>query len=179
MILPNFETPDQVTDERVAYLTELAQTYSTKDDFTIQNFADLSIRSPDVQLVLQNQSTINLLGDVPPEGVLFDIFNPTGITTEIFALLLPQDDAIFPELWDNLKNLFSSLRRKVKRIFCKVVNTLSAEEELDLKVIIKQVLLVLIPALAASTGLMPIALSIVVSLAAMLIKNGVGKVCPV
>ena len=56
---------------------------------------------------------------------------------------------------------------------------LGKDQSLDLKTIIKAILLALIPALAATTGLMAVALPIVVSLAATLIKYGVGKVYPV
>ena len=83
-----------------------------------------------------------------------------------------------PELWQKIKDLFGNLREKVKQIFCKVVGELGKDQSLDLKTIIKAVLLALIPALAATTCLMAVALPIVVSLAAMLIKYGVGKVCP-
>lgn len=178
MILPNIETLEQVTDDQVAYLAGLAQTLATQNDFSIQNFADSAVTSPDVQSSLQVQSAVSLLEDVPPQGAAFDIFNPAGNTIEMFALSLPQEHSIFPGLGDKLKKLFSSLRRKVKRIFCKVVAKLQTED-LDLKNIIRQVLLVLIPSFAASTGLIPIALPIVISLAAMLFKYSVAKVCPV
>ncbi len=178
MLMPNINSADQVTDEQAAYLAGIAQTLSAQDDFAIQNFADTTITSPDAQQALQSENALGMLEDMAPQDVAFDIFNPMGNEGDAFALSSYQENSIFTGLWDRIKVLFSGLRRKVQRVFCKVVTALGSDEALDIKKIIKDVLVALIPALAAASGLMPVALPLVVSLAAMLFKYRVSKVYP-
>lgn len=179
MVLADISSPEQVTDEQASYLAGLAQTLSGKTDFEIQNFADSVVTSPDAQKALQSEAAARLLKDEVPPDAAFDIFNPGGGDAEVLALSRWQENSIFDGLWPKIKLLFGGLRRKVKRIFCNVVNAWGKDKDLDLKKIIKEVLIALVPVLGASAGLMPVALPIVVSLAAMFIKYGAEKVCPV
>ncbi len=179
MLLSSIESVDQVTDEQVTYLAGIAQNLSMESDYTIQNYADTAITSPDAQKALQSASAVKLLTDGNAESTAFASLGPANGGTNGLALSSFQEDALLGDFWQRIKNLFGGLRRKVKKIFCKVASALGNDGDLDLKKIIREVLIVLIPALAASAGLLPIALPIVVSLAAMLIKYGVDRVCPV
>jgi len=170
MILADIKTTEDITDEQVVYLAGLAQNLSEQDEFAIRNYADSVITSPDARKALEAHQSEALLRDEMPAAELS--------SAEVFALAGMQQESIFSDAWSRIKTLFSGLRHKVKRVFCKVVTMLNSDTDLDLKKIIKDVLIALIPALAASTGLMPVALPIVVSLAALLLKYGVSKVCP-
>lgn len=168
-----------VTEERVASLSGLAENLSIQDDEVIQLYANSSIMNPDVQQVLESRDSVELLSDESNPGMANDAIDFTSEEDEDFGTLaFPEDDSVIGGLWSRIRGLFKGLRKKVRRIFCQVVAALH-DTDLDIKKIIRDVLLALIPALAASAGLMPIALSIVVSLAAMLLKYGVSKVCPV
>lgn len=179
MFIPDIQSKEHITEQQLIYLASLAETIAVQDDFSIKNFADSLITSPDVQNILQSKDSTKFLDYEPPINVAFDIFNPSGSSIEMMALSTFQENVVYLDFWPKIRTLFGNLRRKVKRIFCKVVLMLNSDDELDLKAIIKQVLIALIPALAASSGLMPVALPIVISLAAMLLKYGVNKVCPV
>jgi hypothetical protein len=176
MLLPYIESTEQITDARALFLAGITQRISTWNDFDIENFADSLTTNPDVQEVLQSADVQNLLKD---ESSADADLNIAGGNAGMLALSFLQESAVSASLWPKLRNLFGRLRRIVKRVFCKVIETLGAEGTLDTKAIIKQVLVALIPALAAASGLMPVALPIVISLAAMLLKYGVSKVCPV
>lgn len=179
MSLPKIEFIEDVTDELVASLSGLAENLSIQNDEVIQLYANNSIMSPDVQRDLESQDSLQLLANDSNQGVSSDAIDFISEDDENFGgLSFPENDSLLGGLWSRIKGLFSGLRKKVRRIFCQVVASLG-NQDLDLKKIINDVLLVLIPALAAATGLMPIALPIVVSLAAMLLKYGVSKVCPV
>jgi len=179
MLLTDISTPEQITDERVAYFASLAVDLSQKSDHDIQNNSDNLLASPDAQSVLQADSTVKLLGsDLVPRGAVAAIFNPAGVTAPAFALSDIQQSLIPTAFKEKLEEIFGGLKAKVKKIFCFVVGQLKGAEGLDLKTIIKDVLVALVPALAASTGLIPVALPIVVTLAALLIKHGADQVCP-
>ena len=178
MLLANITSVEEVTDDRIASLAELAQNLSGQNDDVIQLYANNSIINPDVQRALEAQDAVQVLGDEINQGVASDAAGFNSDDEDFGLLTFPEADFL-GGLWSRVKELFSGLRKKVRRIFCQVVSALQGGQDLDLKKIINDVLIVLIPALAASTGLMPIALPIVVSLAAMLIKYGVSKVCPV
>lgn len=169
MLIPNIQTPDQVTDAQVDYLAGITQSLSRQSDFDIQNFADSGLTSPDVQQAFQSYADKNLLGDIG-----------NGNATAMRMALNFHQEAVASNLsfWDRLKAWFTGLRTKVITIFCKVLAELGNDKDLDLKTILKQVIVVLIPALAATAGLVPLALSIVVSLGAMLLKYGASQVCP-
>jgi hypothetical protein len=122
---------------------------------------------------------MDMVQDETPQDAAFDIFYPNTGGTDALALSSFQQESIFPGLWNKVENVFSVLRRKVNRIFCDVVKNFANDKDLDLKKIIKDVLVVLVPLLAGSAGLLPVALPIVVSLGAMLIKYGAAKVCPI
>lgn len=179
MLITGLQSVDQVTDDQIKYFAAYAGTLSMQNDFVIQNFADSIMTSPDARAVLQSENSVKLLERELPTEASYDIFNPAAEGTEMFALSLPQENSIFTGMWPQITDLYGWLRRKVKSVFCKIASLLEKDNELDLQKIIKQVLIALVPVLAASTGLMPIALPIVISLAAMLLKYGISKVCPV
>lgn len=180
MILSNINNKEDVTDDLVASLAGLSVNLSVQSDDVIQLYANNSIMSPDAHRVLESQDVLQVLANEPNQGVASDSVDFVSEDDESFGLLsFPENDSIFGGLWSRVKDLFTGLKKKVRRIFCQVVSALGSSQDFDLKQIIKDVLLVLIPALAASSGLMPVALPIVVSLAAMLLKYGVNKVCPV
>ena len=178
MLIPVIQTEDDVTDEQVAYLAGLADNLSHQGDFEINNYADSIVTSPDVQQALQMQTTMDIITEGMPKNAAADFYYPSGDNSVVLALSDFQQDFFLHGLNEKLKLLFSGFRRRVKRIFCSVATALGSDNDLDLKDIIKKVVVALIPVLAATTGLMAIALPIVVSLAAMLIKYGVNKVCP-
>ena len=175
MLFADIHTVDQVTEAQVNYLASYAQTLSLQDDFAIQNFADSVMASPDAQAILQQQSPKQM----HDEGIQGDLQYTDGLPKEAFALSIPQENSILTDIWPKITDAYAWLRKKVKTVFCEVAAEFDKDDDLDLKGIIRQVLVVLVPVLAASTGLMPVALPIVVSLAATLIKYGVQKVCPV
>jgi hypothetical protein len=177
MLLPAIQSAANVTDDQVNYLANIAQTLSTQDDFAIQNYGDSVITSPDAQQALQLPESEKMFGNFTSPDISFDLMNPApGV--ELLALSMPQQNSIIDDIWPQVKALFTGLRGKVRHIFCEVATAWGSDKDLDLKKIIKDVLIALIPLFAASTGLMPVALPIVVSLAAMLLKHGVSKVCP-
>gem|GEM_PF-868760 len=165
----------EISDAQAGYLAGLADSLAQQDDFAIQNYADAAVTSPDVQQLFKEEAVVALLKEDMDSPVESDVFNAEG--TYFFALSEGQKEYAGVAFISWISNLFSGLRRKVKRIFCRVVGALDSEQ-FDLKQIIKDVLIVLIPALAATTGLIPVPLPIVVSLTALLLKHGVAKVCP-
>jgi len=179
MSINNIKTMEDITDEQVASLAEFAANLSIQNEEVIQLYANYSIMDPETKRILESESNLQVLANESPEGVSSDAPGFASEDDEHFGILsFPQEDSAFEGFWSRVKILFSGLKKKVRKIFCRIVAALEGSGEFDIKQIIKDVLLALIPALAATTGLMPIAVPIVVSLAAMLLRYGVSKVCP-
>ena len=178
MNFPVINSATDVTDDNIASLSELAQNLSYQDDDVIQTITSSQVLDPEVQKYLASEEALNMLREAADEEASAAGTDTVSADEDFGLLVFPESISSAGNIFFRIKSLFTGLRRKVRRIFCQVVSALGSDEDLDLKQIIKDVILALIPALAASTGLLPIALPIVVSLAAMLIKYGVSQVCP-
>lgn len=180
MTISNINSIEDITEDQVATLSGLAENLSMQSDDVIQLYVNSVIMNPETQRALESQDTLQASASDSNQDIASDAIDFYSEDDESFGLItFPEDDSFFEGLWYRVKALFIGLKKKVRRIFCQVVTAIGGNEELDLKTIIRDVLIALIPALAASTGLMSVALPIVVSLGAMLIKYGVAKVCPV
>jgi hypothetical protein len=96
-----------------------------------------------------------------------------GAQVEALSLNLAESNHA-RKLPDWLRPRFRRLKSKVKKVFCQVVHGM---EDLNVKDIIKNVLLALIPIFAA--GFPAAVLPIVIGLIAYLIKYGIEKTCPI
>jgi hypothetical protein len=179
MFLPEIKSVDDLSDDNIAYLSGIANTLSTNnDDFSIQNFGDTAITNPQAKTALQSDAARAFVQGAEPYNAAADVFKFSGGSNNM-ALSLEQENIMRSMAPLGIGGLFSGLKQKVRRIFCQIVGALNGDSTLDAKKIIKAVLTALIPAIGAAAGLLPIAITIVVSLAAMLLKYGVGRVCPV
>jgi hypothetical protein len=155
-----FRNQTDVTANWVSYVAQEARSLSALDDTQINSYADRQINNPEVQAYLKSQQ-----GDAEllKAGKAQSGHLALGADAEGLSLHWP----------DWLKNLFGGLKAKIKKIFCATVKGIQAGKLED---IIKAVLLALIPAFAS--GLPAVVLPIVISLTALLLKNGYAKVCP-
>lgn len=179
MNLPVFMTTADVTDDNLAILAGYVESLSMQDDNVIKMISSSQILDPQVQRILQSENVPNALDREFIQGSSVQDAAFEELDQDFSPLLFPESAVSISSVFSRIKGLFIGLRRKVRRIFCQVVKALGNAGDLDLKSIIKNVLLALIPALAVSSGLIPVALPILVSLAALLLKYGIGKVCPV
>lgn len=178
MTINNILSAENLTEENLTALAGLAKNLSAQNDEVIKLYANEAILNPETEHILSDTGVRELLER--------DIVEAESITAEFYPddiddfgmLTFTHNEVGLENLWSQIRILFSGLKKKVRRTFCRIVAALEGSQEFDLKKIIKDVLLALIPALAATTGLMPVAVPIVVSLAAMLLKYGVSKVCP-
>ncbi|MFT3920493.1 hypothetical protein [Cloacibacterium sp.] len=170
-----FKTKDDVTDSWVQYIENESRSLAQRDEFAIQNYADREILNPAVQSYLE---TIDDDGDdIVGEAFAKSAGNVAMMTTELEGFQLNYAQEVqwlaLPE-W--LRFRFRRIKKKVQKIFCAVAGELIDGGELDIKGIIKAVLLALIPAFAS--GLPAAVFSIIIGLVAYLLKYGYTKTCP-
>jgi hypothetical protein len=157
-----FTTAQSISDQKLDYLASQVLSLSRQDEFSINNYIDSELTNPDVHEYLQTHAD-----DLKTE--LQDNNN--------FSLTFHEEMLVRSGIGDFLKKLFGGLKRKVTKIFCQVVGDMQKDTSIDVKGIIKAVLLALIPAFA--TGIPAAVLPIVIGLAALLLKYGYSKVCPI
>lgn len=153
-----FKNQDDITNDWVFYIENEAKSLSFMDDFTIQNYIDREIYNPETQGYLASEQVATMLNSVTDSEIMHLNFVEQGRLG-----FLP----------DWLRPRFRRLKRRVKQVFCDVVRGIEA---IDIKDVIKAVLLALIPAFAA--GVPAAVLPIVIGLIAYLMRNGVEKTCP-
>lgn len=154
-----FKNDVDVNEDWLFYIENEAKSLAQRDEFAIQNYMDREIYNPDTKKYLSEDEVAQLLNEINGNEVLH-----LNLVEGVKAKSLP----------DWLRPRFRKLKRKVKEIFCNVVNGIG---ELDTKDIIKAVLLALIPAFA--TGIPAAVLPIIIGLIAYLIKYGIERTCPV
>lgn len=164
MVHLTFANKEEINDNWLDYIAGEVHALSQGDEFAINNYIDREATNPDVQELLKNAN--------------LDDENDEPVMAGTFSLGFQQESALMFRMPDWIRNLFSRLKRKIKRIFCKVVGDLQNDGDINLKFIIKSVLVALIPALGLG-GFPAAVLPIVVGLAALLLKYGYNYVCPV
>ena len=154
-----FKKESDVTSKWLFYVeNEAKKLAQSNDEFTIQNYGDSELLNPEVEAYLSLEEALEKEADAQVEALSLNLAESNH------ARKLP----------DWLRPRFRRLKSKVKKEFCKVVHGM---EELDIKDIIKNVLLALIPIFAS--GFPAAVLPIVIALVAYLIKYGIEKTCPV
>lgn len=169
-----FKTQDDITDNWLQYIENEANSLAQRDEFAIQNYSDREILNPAMRSYLEATDS-----DDDMEGVVFAkaAGNVAMMTTELSALQLDYaQEAQTITLPEWLRFRFRSIKKKVQKAFCAVVGKLIDEGQLNVKDIIKAVLIALIPAFAG--GLPAAVLPIVIGLVAYLLKYGYAKTCP-
>lgn len=185
MELPTINSIEEITNSNLETLAGIAQNLSMQDDKVIETITSSTILSPEIQQALELQDGAQLLADEPSGDTTDDLFESDDVDAGFGLLIFDDGGAAFgaegdaSNFWQRIKRLFSGLRKKVRRLFCEAVNNFRGNKDLDLKDILKKVLVIVIPAFAATSGLMPVVLPIVVSLAALLLKHGADTVCPI
>lgn len=156
-----FQTESDITGQWVDYYAAQAQTLAQQDERSIRGYIDREILNPDMQELLKEAAPkMMTLADDDPDMEL--VLDTAGITAK-------------SAIGDWLRRTFGSMKKKVRRIFCDVVGELNKDGNINLKDIIKTVLLALIPAF--TTGIPAAVLPVVVGLAALLLKYGYEHVC--
>lgn len=167
-----FKTKDDVTDNWVQYIENESRSLAQRDEFAIQNYADREILNPAVQSYLETYND-----DTEEEVYTKSAGNIAVMAAEFSDLDLNYTQAaqaiVLPE-W--LRFRFRKIKKKVQKAFCVVTGELINDGKLDVKDIIKAVLIALIPAFAA--GLPAAILPIIIGLVAYLLKYGYARTCP-
>lgn len=153
-----FKNQNDVSNDWLFYIENEAKSLAQRDDFAINNYIDREIYNPETQNYLSSDSAIAFI-------------NSTIEEESLHLNLIEGQKANFLPDW--IRPRFRKLKRKIKEIFCRIVNDIG---ELYTKGIIKAVLLALIPAFA--TGFPAAVLPIIVGLIAYLIKFGIERTCP-
>lgn len=184
MLVVDFKNEHDITDEKLEYLVNMSRELALKDDAIIMNTVDNTLKHPDVFHVLSDDKAMSeILKDEPgaPPKAMESLTMTGGVDASNMFAATMSDKMLESSAAFRMKifGFWRRFKRMVRRAFCKVVSVLDDIENIDLKEIIKKVLVILIPALAATTGLMPVAVTIIVSLVAMALKYGVSRVCPV
>jgi hypothetical protein len=142
------------------YIESKANSMKALDNPTIESYVDHEVYNPEVSALLNSQEGIQFISDTDDVHDMLQLFGDSDIE------MLYRPDWLVPR--------FRRLKKKVKVIFCQVARAI---EDADIKTIIKAVLIALVPMF---TGGLPAALlPVLVWLVALLIKNGIGNVCPI
>jgi hypothetical protein len=142
------------------YIENQANSMSALDNSKIEAYVDHEVFNPDVSTLLNSQEGIEFISDTDDEDDMLKLFGDS------YKAMLARPDWLIPR--------FRRLKKKVRKVFCKVARSI---EGLDTKAIIKAVLIALIPMFAS--GLPAALLPILIGLVALLIKNGINNVCPI
>lgn len=148
-----FNKEDQITDQWLVYMENKANTLAERSELEIDNFINEELLNPQVIAFL---NTIDLEEDDKDEIEPF-------VINELALKGISSPLSFFK---------FKKLKKKIKKIFCKVSKELIDAKAKD---IIKAVLVLLIPALAG--GIPALLLPIVIGYIAKLIKKGHSAVC--
>jgi hypothetical protein len=155
------QTAEDIDDRLLFYIENEANSLSSRDKLAIDNYVDRELFNPSMESFLGREEVASSL-------------LPHGVELEALSLSHVQEIREQFHLPEWLRIRFRQLKRKIKKIFCKIVAELG--DELDWKKIIKAVLLALIPAFAG--GVPALAAPIVIGLIAYLIKYGLSQTCP-
>ena len=161
MATTTFANESDITDEWLTYISNEAISLSRLGNFEIENYADREILNPQFGAAL----------DLIPEGELSLIEKNEPLKLSFFESR--SADLLF------LRRI--RLRRakaRMRAVLCRILSALEEVEVIDWKVIIKNVLLALAGAFFGG-ALGVILLPILVSLIAMIIKNGLESVCSI
>lgn len=170
-----FKTKDDVTDSWVQYIENESRSLAQRDEFAIQNYADREILNPAVQSYLETADDDG--DDIGGEVFAKSAGNVAMMTTELAGFQLNYaQEAQWLALPEWLRFRFRRIKKKVHKAFCVVAGELINDGKLDVKAIIKAVLIALIPAFAG--GFPAAVLPIVIGLVAYLLKYGYAKTCP-
>lgn len=157
-----FKTESDVTSQWIDYYAAQAQTLAQQDEHAIRGFIDREILNPEMQELLKASPKMMALADDDPDMEL--VLDTGGVTAK-------------SAIGDWLRRTFGGMKKKVRKVFCDVVGELNKDGNINLKEIIRTVLLSLIPAFA--TGVPAAVLPLVIGLAALLLKYGYQHVCRV
>lgn len=149
-----FTGPEEITDEQLEYMLGEAMALSQQDDLQIENYADREAFNPDVD-------------EIPVDDIADDLADEEPLVIGFLGLHRGRLSR---------KRKFRKIKRKVRQIFCQVVSDLGGGEELNLKDLLKNSLIAIIPAFG---GLHAVVSAIVLSFLAVLIKRGYKRICPV
>lgn len=152
-----FKTEADVTQDWVDYIANEAnaEAFALTDQFSIENYIDRETLNPLV---------VSFLNENKPE-----LDNISNEANKKLSLNLYENMTISREI----KGAFSGLKEKIRRTLCYILG--ESIEGLDIKELIKRLLIALIPAFGA--GVPFIVMPIVIGLVAMLIKYGLNYVC--
>lgn len=164
MKTPKIITSNQeLNDINLESILNSAITLSQESEFDIENFADKVYDKPETIAFLENTKVAHFIESEQVGGSL----TLKGVQHKAFVTSVH---------WD-LGIRFKKLKRKIKKLFCQIVDLLRASDSIDWKEVIKKVLAAIITALGLS--LSPAVTIIVVSLVALVLKKGIAFVCPV
>lgn len=156
-----FNTANDVSQDWLFYIENEARSLAQRDDFSIDNYIDREAFNPDMATYLSADSSAALFKTMlQAPSVNLNL----NLVQEMRANFLP----------DWLRPRFKHLKDKIKKIFCQAVKEIG---EIDVKAIIKAVLLALIPVFAA--GIPALCLPIIIGFIAFLLKYGYERTCPV
>src|SRR5688572_10318755 len=122
MSMLEIKSVQDITEDRLSDLLTLAENLSTQNDDVIQLYGNNSIMDPKAQRALESPASSKLLGSEHGGNGEADAGDATFLEDEDLGLLsFPEEDAFLEGLWSRVRVLFTGLRKKVRRIFCKVV----------------------------------------------------------
>ncbi len=150
----------EIGDDLLEYIKNEAQKLANQSEFEINNYMDSEVLNPAVRSYLG----INY----KDQNFAFELTD-LSLSFKENRLLMSSDA--------NLGGWFKNLKETVRKVLCKIVGALGADEEFDWKDIIKTILIALIPLLAGGVYAAVIT-PILIALIAKLIKYGYNSVCP-
>ena len=146
-------------DAWVDYLANQSQALSNLTDYQLNSIIDNEVLNPNVQAILSDDN-LSKIADENEESYEMNLMTKTAVNAKSLRF------------WPKLKKL----KRRVRKAFCKVMATIG-DDEFDLKKVIRDVLLLLIPIFTG--GIPALLLPIIIAIIVSLLRKGVSKVCPV
>lgn len=163
----NYELKSEkdITDELLDYLSAEVEALAQLEDSQIEGYMDREVLNPEMDYLFKSDELAKFLADDAGGSE-----NENLTLAGIYELKATRKFAARIGFWKNLK-------RKIRRIFCSVIDAIENIEEITLKKIIELVL----AAVLASIGLIVKAaiLPVIIGIIAYFIKKGYGNVCSV
>lgn len=157
-----FKNENEISNDWLFYIENEAHSLAQGDEFSIQNFMERELFNPEIAEILDSEEIDFIIG----EDNGFKYFEPMHLNfTETTRSV---------GIGEKRKRRFRRLLDKVRGVFCETVNGV---EGVDMKDVIKAVLLALIPLFAS--GIPAALLPLIIGFVAYLMKYGVEKVCPI
>jgi hypothetical protein len=165
-----FRNETEISDQWVNYIASEVEKVADFKDLEIENYADQEIMNPEMQEYLEGFTDNEKLSIEELEG-RGEFLNLSSSQATMFNAASVA--GIF-----GLR--FRKLKRTIRKVFCEVIAPMIDNDgQINIKDIIKAVLVGLIPVLAGTGGVAAVLLPVIVAIVAKFVKRGVDAVCPV